>query len=338
VDGVNPYVNAPVAGTHDVAYALSNWHHLPSPYGPLFTLASEPLALLPLPTAFRVWKIVVVLCSVGVLALVSWLAHRFGASRQRALVFAGLCPVTLAVGVGGFHNDLPSVLCVVGAVACLVRGADAARAERHAGTGWAIAAGLLAVLAAGLKPPFVIVVPLILLGSHRRVAAVLGGIAAGVLVTVVTLLVFGGALPSIGAQGALVTPLSIPNLLGLATTHHGADVTVRTAGRDALILVVLIATALVAHRRERVLPAIGVVLFCSVLTLSWVMPWYLAWALPFAAIGKPRFLTPLAVVACVWLGVGGSPVMPKVIHALGYYPTRTSTGLANHRYEQRLVR
>jgi hypothetical protein len=68
------------------------------------------------------------------------------------------------------------------------------------------------------------------------------------------------------------------------------------------------------------------------------MPWYLAWALPLAAVGRPRGLAPLAVVACVWLGVAASPVMPKLIHALGYFPTRTATGLANHRYEQRLVR
>ena len=64
----------------------------------------------------------------------------------------------------------------------------------------------------------------------------------------------------------------------------------------------------------------------------------LAWALPLAAVGRPRTLAPLAVAACVWLGVAGSPVMPKLIHALGYFPTRSATGLANHRYEQRLVR
>src|SRR3954464_8926771 len=40
-NGLNPYTHAPAAGPHDAAYALANWHHLASPYGPLFTLLSE---------------------------------------------------------------------------------------------------------------------------------------------------------------------------------------------------------------------------------------------------------------------------------------------------------
>src|SRR3954469_17482831 len=45
--GLNPYTHAPVRGAHGAAYALSNWHHLPSPYGPLFTLLCAPISLLP---------------------------------------------------------------------------------------------------------------------------------------------------------------------------------------------------------------------------------------------------------------------------------------------------
>jgi hypothetical protein len=71
------------------------------------------------------------------------------------------------------------------------------------------------------------------------------------------------------------------------------------------------------------------------------MPWYLAWWLPFAALASGwvgRSLVPLAVAACVWLGVGGLPQLPQIAHGLGYYPTRTATGLANHDLEIRLVR
>jgi len=108
--------------------------------------------------------------------------------------------------------------------------------------------------------------------------------------------------------------------------------------RHALIAVVALVTALVAWRRGLALPAIGAVLLTALLTVSWVMPWYLAWSLPFAALAFPRALVPLAVAGCLWLGIGGIPQMPKVIHALGYFPTRTSTGMANHLYEERLVR
>ena len=334
VRGLNPYTHVPAVDPTGTAYTLSNWHHLPSPYGPLFTLASEPLAALPLPIAFWVWKVVVLMSMLAILALVWWLAVRFGRSPQRALVFAGLCPVTLAIGVGGFHNDFPPVLAVLAAAACLVRARDAgARGAR-----WEGAAGALVVIAAGLKPPFALAVPLIVLGAHRRPAALLGAAVAGAAVGLVVLVAFDGILPAVGTQSALVTPLSIPNLAGLAAGHGGADAVVRQVARDALIVVTVVSWALVAWRRQWAIPALGVVLLCSVFALSWTMPWYLAWALPFAAVARPRVLTPLAVTTCVWLGVAGAPVMPHLIHSLGYFPTRHETGKANHLYVRQLLR
>ncbi|QEC50349.1 DUF2029 domain-containing protein [Baekduia soli] len=140
--GLNPYTHLPVQGPHDVAYQLANWHHLPTPYGPLFTLLSEPLSLLGLPTAYWAWKLVVLASALGLLALVWWLARRLGRSPQRALVCAGLCPVTLGIGIGGLHNDTPAMLCIVGAAACAVRSRErapsgtprAARTPAAAGT------------------------------------------------------------------------------------------------------------------------------------------------------------------------------------------------------------
>ena len=54
--GVNPYAALPLTVRQDPAYHFSNWHHLPSPYGPLFTLVTEGLAPLSLPAAYWVWK------------------------------------------------------------------------------------------------------------------------------------------------------------------------------------------------------------------------------------------------------------------------------------------
>ena len=62
-------------------YALSNWHHLPSPYGPLFTLAlgaARRCSRCPSPTG--TWKAIVVGCALAALALVAWLARRLGRS------------------------------------------------------------------------------------------------------------------------------------------------------------------------------------------------------------------------------------------------------------------
>src|SRR4051794_14041758 len=326
--GLNPYVYSPLYGPHDTAYQLSNWHHLRSPYGPLFTLVSEPLGLLSLPVAYWVWKAIVIGCALGALALIVWLARRLGRSPQRALACAGLCPVTLAAGIGGFHNDMPAVLCVLGAVALLVRrGGPAADAG---------AAGL-AVAAAGLKPSFAVIVPIVVLGAQHRLPAAAGAVLAVSAVGAVVELAFGGALPAVGVQDRLVNTLSVPNIVGALTGHGGADATIRSAGRAGLVAVVAVATALVFRRREWALPAIGAVLFASVLSLSWVMPWYLAWALPFAALARPRALVPLAVVACLWLGAADAPQMPQLVHAVGWYPTRSATGQANHDFWLGLV-
>jgi hypothetical protein len=277
-------------------------------------------------------------CSLGVLAVVWWLAVQLGRSPQRALACVGFCPVTLAVGLGGFHNDGPALLCIVGAAAMMVRASRsvalrAARPER-----WDAGAAALVVAGSGFKPSFAVALPIVLLGAQRRTAAVAGALWAAAALVAIIVLAFGGALPAVGVQSRLVTPLSLPNLGGVLTGHGGADAYVRAVGRDVLIGVVLVAAALVAWRRRLALPALGVVLLAAAATLSWVMPWYLGWALPFAALARPRALVPVTVAACLWLGVGGIPQLPSILHAAGYYPTRSATGLANHDFEVGLVR
>lgn len=334
VHGLNPYRALPSAAAQDPAYALSNWHHLRSPYGPLFTLGTEALTPLGVHGWLWGWKVLVVGLSAGTVALVGALAGRLGVSRARAMAAVGLSPLLLLAEVGGFHNDVPAVACLVAAAWCLVRARD------YGAPRWLDpAAGALAVAAAGIKPSFAIVLPLVLLGAAHRPRAVAGAAAAGVASGLVVLLVYGGALPDISTQGALVTPLSVPNLLGLAAGHGGADAAVRATAQHALVAVALVAAAAVAWRRAWALPAIAVVLFAAVLGLSWVMPWYLVWALPFVALGgRPRVLVPLVVVATAWLTLGGLPQLPGDLHAAGYYPTRLATGKANHDTFERLVR
>ncbi|MCW2992602.1 MAG: hypothetical protein JWQ18_97, partial [Conexibacter sp.] len=80
--GLNPYVSLPLAAPHDAAYPYSNWHHLPSPYGPLFTLFSEALAPLSLPVAYWTLKAILLAASLGTLALVASTARRLGRSPK----------------------------------------------------------------------------------------------------------------------------------------------------------------------------------------------------------------------------------------------------------------
>jgi hypothetical protein len=330
--GLNPYTALPVNAFSDPTYALSNWHHLSSPYGPLFTLLSEALVPFGAHGWLWGWKLIVLVCGVATVALVGDLAARLGASRRRAIAGFGLSPLLLIAEVGGLHNDVPAVLCLVAAAWCLVRGRD------DDAPGWVDpAAGALVVAAAGIKPSFAIVVGMVVLGARHRPRALLGAAAAAAVIGLAVLVFYGGALPNLRTQGTLVTAISVPNLLGLAAGHGGADPAVRAFARDAILLIAAIGTAATAYRRRWALAAIGSVLFSAVLTLPWVMPWYLVWALPFIAIGRPRVLVPLTLAVTVWLSIGGLPQLPGILHHFGYFPTRLPTGFANHEEFVRLL-
>lgn len=105
-----------------------------------------------------------------------------------------------------------------------------------------------------------------------------------------------------------------------------------------MIVAAGVAALVVAWRRELMLSALGLILLATMLSLAWVVPWYLAWALPFIALGRPARLAPFAVVAAAWLALSGLPQLPQVLHSFGYFPTRMPTGQANHSRLLELVR
>src|SRR6202012_6216069 len=70
--GLDPYVNAPEAAPADPAFAQVTWTETPSAYGPLFTLATYPLAWLPLWLAVAVLKAA---AAISVLGL-AWVGGR----------------------------------------------------------------------------------------------------------------------------------------------------------------------------------------------------------------------------------------------------------------------
>jgi hypothetical protein len=330
--GLNPFRMTPISALGDPVFGLSNWHRLRSPYGPLFTWAFAGLGHLSPAAALWSWKVILLACGVALVALTASIARMLGRSPARAAALLGLSPVLLVAEVGGEHQDVPAVLCIVAAAWCLLR------AREHAAPGrLEAAAGALAVAAAAIKPSMAIVAPIIVLGARSRLWAAAGLAAAGAVTGLVVLIVYGGATPDVTTQSALVTPLSVPNLLGLAGGHGGADPQVRALARDALVAVTAAASVLVLVRRTLAPAALALVLVAAVLSLAWVMPWYLVWALPFLAVVRPAVGVPVAVVVAVWLIAGGLPQEVAILHWAGYYPTHHATGLANHLLLERLV-
>jgi alpha-1,6-mannosyltransferase len=329
--GLNPYHALPVSAAFDPAYRFSNWHHLPSPYGPLFTLLSEGLAPLGLAASYWTWKAIVLASSLGTLATVAWAARRVGRSPQAAVALVGLNPLVLVYGIGGLHNEPLMLLAVVGAVALVMRGRDASSPA------WDAAAGVCAALAAGIKPSAALVVALVVLGARRRLWALAGAAVAGLAIGAVVELVYGGWLPAVGLQAGLVTPLSVPNVLAALLGRGALDAAGRRLAELVFVAIAAATLAAVAWRRWRLVGAAGIAMLGSVLTLGWTMPWYVWWVLPFAALLRTRALAVACVALTLWLGLGAIPQSQALMHAAGYRPTRTPAGRADHLYLERLL-
>jgi hypothetical protein len=62
------------------------------------------------------------------------------------------------------------------------------------------------------------------------------------------------------------------------------------------------------------------------------------WILPFAALSRLRSLKAATALVTVGLALGAVPQMPRLIHAFGYYPTRTPVGRAAHARFERLLK
>jgi alpha-1,6-mannosyltransferase len=108
--GLDPYVHAPAAVPADPAFAKVEWTDTTSAYGPLFTLATYPLAKLPVDAAVYALKAASAAAVLAIAIVVSRLAPARGIDPLRAAAFVALNPLVLVHAVGGPHNDALAVL------------------------------------------------------------------------------------------------------------------------------------------------------------------------------------------------------------------------------------
>jgi alpha-1,6-mannosyltransferase len=349
VHHLNPYVTTPVLEPHsDPSYYLSNWHQLLSPYGQLFTLVT--FALVPLGVAGSFWgmKCILVASSLTIALLVWRMAKLLGRDPLQALVFAGLNPIVLVWGLAGDHNDFLMVLCVVlgfylllGAEASDRAGADAISSRLPYGLDRRdILAGAAVIAGVAIKASGAIFIPILLasvLYSKRRFAGVLVGVLLGaVIFGAASFLAFGPNLPDLGAQGSIVTAMSPPNLLGLALGQGGATQTLR-----ALITVGLVASVggccLLAWRRRDPVTAAGWAAFALIVSLSWVLPWYVLWVLPLAAVSSSRRLRGATLILGAYLILTWAPLFSSALNAIGFHPSKTPLGALHQRQVKELL-
>ena len=323
VHHLNPYVSLPVLAPDDVGYAYSNWHRLLSPYGPLFTLLLLPVAKLSLPAAYWTYKAVATLASLGMLAAVWALARRLGRSPAAAVAFVGLNPIVLVYALGGKHNDVLMMAAVMAGGLLLLT-----RRE--------VAGGALLAVAVAIKASAAILAPVMALAGPRRWRAVAGGASAALVLALASWLAFGPHLPDLHDQNRLVSIHSFPNLVGYALGRGGADATVRAVAGAVLFAGIAACGAVAWRTRSWTAPA-GWAGLLAMVCVSWLMPWYVLWALPFAALSRSRLLRGTVVVVTAWMVMFNAGLAPVVAPQLSRALTTTSVARANNRFEKSLL-
>jgi hypothetical protein len=324
VHHLNPYVDVPFSSPHtDPAYAYSNWHHLLSPYGPLFTLITYALVPLGVPATFWALKLLFALASLGTLAIVWRCAQALGQDPRLPVVIVGLNPLVLVWGLGGDHLDALMVLALTGALLAML-----ARRE--------LVGGMLLATSLSLKASAVVAIPVLLAGAQGKVRALAGFVGAGVVLAAASYAAFGAHIPDVAGQSKFVASMSIPNLLGLALGQGGETNSLRTILGCALAAVV-VAASIQAWRGREVTTTAGVAVLASLIALAWVLPWYLLLLLPFAALSGSRLLRGATLVLGVWLILSWFPLRPDILQALGLHPSATPLGREQLQMRHRLL-
>ncbi|MHB8531372.1 MAG: glycosyltransferase 87 family protein, partial [Solirubrobacteraceae bacterium] len=327
LQGLNPYTVIPALARHgDPSFALSNWRHLLSPYGPAFTLFSY--ALVPLGVAGSFWaiKLALALASLGTLALVWRCARLLGRSPVSAVAFVGLNPIVLVWGLGADHNDSLMLFFVVLAVYWSLRTPAASKA-----------AGAALVLAVFIKASAAALMPVLLAAGHRR-GLVRGGLLAAVVLGAGSVVAFGPHVPDLSTQSRLVTAAGLPNLLGLALGLGGETPGLHLVLELVFVAVVAGCTVAVASRRLNWLTAAAVVLGALTVSLSWAVPWYLLWVLPFAALSPARRTRGAVVLLGVYFLIAFMPAAYLLARDIHFAPQSTHLGVAHRRQVEARLR
>ncbi|MGH2858280.1 MAG: glycosyltransferase family 87 protein [Solirubrobacteraceae bacterium] len=284
---LNPYAHVIRQELFDPVSTFASWHDLRSPYGWLFTALTYPLAFISLPAAYWVMKVATILVSLGFVALVGDCARRLGRDPRFAVAFVAFNPIFIVYGVGGFHNDFFMLTPMMGAIALLL-----ARRDRSAGA--------VLMLAVAVKFTAIVLLPFLLVAARareRQKRVLVGAAIAVVPLAALSLALFGPAIPNLSQQSSVLTGTSFPNLFGLLVGIGGATPTLLKITAVGVVVVVV-------HQflRNRDWPAgAGWATLALIASLGWVMPWYVIWLLPLAALGSSVALRRVALLLTVYL-------------------------------------
>jgi hypothetical protein len=233
-------------------------------------------------------KIVAQLASVATLALTWRCARARELDPVWAILVVGANPLYVIYGVGGAHNDLLMLALMMAAVSLTLARRDAAAAAVVVG-GALVKATVAALL------PFMIL-------SQRRLAPILGALAALAAGALIALLAFGvhglDIIAALNRDAAFVSTDSFATEIAHLFGKPGVFPIDHDLLKASLVLVAL-------HLMWRTwrgydwVAAAGWTLLAISVTSTWLLAWYILWPLPLAVVTRDRrlLLATLAVQA-----------------------------------------
>ncbi len=312
--GANPFLHGPHLIALDPLYPFidAKWVSTPSAYGPLFTVLSYALTPLSIAASALAYKAIAAIASLIIVAVV-WNAARLrGVDPVKAAALVGLNPLIVVYGVGGGHNDLLMLALLMAGIYALLQ-----HRERAGGAAMVLAAGIK--LTGAIFLPFAIASGGGLGAPKRRRDILVGASAAAVVVATIGFAAFGSGplhlLATLQKTQSMGDWKSIP---GFITTRLGLGTVGHAAGLCLGITFAVVFVWLVRKVRRGEMDWIdgaGWTAVALLVTASSILPWYVAWLMPLAALGTDRRLWRTSIVMTgVVLG----------IQLLGYIPHSSS--------------
>ena len=295
---LDPYTHAPVDIPGDPVYPFAGSKGAESVYGPAFTLLTYPLAPLGVAGAYWVLKVIAALASLGIVALVWRAAERLGRDPLPAALLVGLNPLLLVHVVAAAHNETLVVLLTTAGLAAWAAGSP------RAASAWSTAA-------AGLKASAGLVVPFLIAAARpRHTAALAAAILTGLGIVALALAGFGtNALDALGVlssnqdrTSSWSFPYKTAELLGALLPgdrldYRGATRAVYALAFGGVLLWLLLRT----WRGASPIAMAGWATLAILVASAWLVPWYILWLLPLAALAADRRLTLATVALCAWM-------------------------------------
>jgi alpha-1,6-mannosyltransferase len=308
--GANPYLNGPHVIALDPLYPFigAKWVTTPTVYGPVFTGLSYVLAPLSIAASALAYKAIAAVASLVTVTLV-WNAARLrGVDPVKAAALVGLNPLIVVYGVGGGHNDLMMLALLVAGVSLVLQ-----RRDRAGAGSIMVATGVK--LTSGLLLPFAFAGVGRSLWQGRRRHMLVGAAAAAAVVAALSFSVFGA-----GPMHMLTT---VRQVQGEGDWHSipgfiGTELGLGGVGHAVALVLTAIFLAVSCWLLRRVwrgemdwIAAAGWSTAVLLVSAAALLPWYVAWLIPLAALGRDRRLWQMAIVIT---GV------VQAIQLLGYIP------------------